>query len=436
MTGNKFMRDPIVLGMMSLCLIGFGGFFMWGFIAKLAEGVAASGQIIVEDNRKVVQHLEGGIIEKIHVVEGDLVERGDVLIELDETAARTQRDEIAQEYAGLLARRIRLAALFDNSNADRASGSPDFTPVRKLALSDNAVRDIIGRQKGLFTQQLENLKSEIEVLEAQKTIQESRTASRAREIDSVQASLASASEELSLKRQLFSEKLARADEVSRVEREVSRLETEIVRLRSDMLESREAASEIEFRITQTRTARRERWSEELAETNREILAVEQRLDAAEDVFDRLLVVAPQDGEILNLKYTTLGGVITPGDPILEIVPPSRDYIAEVLVNPSDRDSIQPGFFVRARLTAYRSWQAPKLAGTVESISADANQNEQTGQSYYTARVRLDEESFDWQEMPALPGMPVEVFIESGRKRTFMDYMLEPIWASLERGLQM
>ena len=153
----KPMGDKLTRNMSIACLIGFGGFMIWGGLAPLEEGIAASGQVVVEDNRQVVQHLEGGLVRDIRVREGQIVQQGDVLVVLEKTAALSTRDQVIQEYAARAATVARLRAL--QSGARR----PDFSVLENIELGDIERANIIRRESELFDQQKNALKADIAV---------------------------------------------------------------------------------------------------------------------------------------------------------------------------------------------------------------------------------------------------------------------------------
>ena len=148
--------------------------------------------------------------------------------------------------------------------------------------------------------------------------------------------------------------------------------------------------------------------------------------------NRTTVYAPQSGEILNLAFANAGAVIRPGETILEIVPDNQDLIATAEVKPSDRDSVYEGLSVEARLSGLKAWDSPLLKGEVSDISADLKTSPDGRYSYYEAKVTIEKENLSQLEVPLTPGMPIEAFIFSGEKRTFVEYLLEPVNATMRK----
>lgn len=422
--------DRFLRGAKRICVLGLGGFMIWASFAPLEEGVAARGQIVVESNRQVIQHLEGGIIRELRVREGSKVRSGDPLVILEDTSTLAGRDLIVQEYAALAASAQRLAAL------QSGEAEPDFSVLAKITLGESERADILQRERALFTQQRQTLAADLAVLESRRAAALSTQSSRTGEIGIVSRSLAAAREELVIRRDMFAEQLARKDQVTAAEREAARLEAEIARLASDRDDAAATAVDLVAQIEQTRARFAEETGEALLKTRVELLSAEEKLRAAQDMLDRSTIKSPVDGEILNLRFATLGGVVRPGESIMEVIPAAGGLTASVKIRPADRASVFDGQVVRTQLSAYRSWRAPRLSGKVVGVSADLKSDPDTSTVYYDARIAVpDRELARLKGLEALPGMPIDVFIYSGRKRTLLDYVLEPLGESFFRGMR-
>ncbi|MCI5046062.1 MAG: HlyD family type I secretion periplasmic adaptor subunit [Aquisalinus sp.] len=428
---NKFFlsfRDWPTFWASAACLFFIGGFVLWSALAPLAEGVTASGQIVVEDNRKVVQHLEGGIIRVLHVREGDLVEEGDVLVELGQVASLARRDEVAKELAVELASIERLTSLLDDNEV------PDFSVLDDLPIDEATRTEIIARQQRLFDQTVSSLDSEVSVLTARRSTQRSRERDLTSQIAAVGRSLRLAQEDLTRRLSFLDQKWETIDRVQASEREVASLEAELSALRASQNEARETALEIDEEIKSAVATAQARYSGELLEARRNAEIAEEKLGASQDVLARTIITAPRSGKVLNLAFTTLGGVVGSGEPIMEIVPDTSDLVAQVQINPTDRDAVQPGQSVKAQLSAYKMWVQPRIDGEVLSISADLKQIPETGVSYYEARILLDRSTLKTENnIDIIPGMPVEAFIANGQKSTFAEILFEPIFQVFDRG---
>ena len=426
------LSDKGIAWCVRACVVGFGGFLAWSLIAPLAEGVHASGTIVVQEDRKTVQHFEGGIIRELMVREGQSVAAGDTLLVLEPLQSETQRDEYAQELAVQTATIERLTAL--------RSGREDlgFTALRSIDL-DGSVRDEIeARQRALFVQQRAAHEAEVEVLLTRRASLEGRVRDLENQIRATGAALASGRDDLALRRELLAERLETVGTVAALEREVSRLEAELSRLRGARNEAASGIQETTDQIRQAEAALAERAGREIVEAQGRALAARERLRSTEDRLARTVVTAPVGGEVLNLAFATVGGVVRAGEPIMEIVPQTGELIANLRLAPMDRDAVVPGQEVKAQLTAYKGFvRSASLGGEVLGVSADLLEDPATAIPYYEARVRLDTSEIDpGDRIVIIPGMPVDAFIASGRSRTFMSMMVDPITETIERGSQM
>ena len=423
-------NDKTVRHMALACLIGFGGFLGWSSLAPLEEGVAASGQVVVEDNRQLVQHLEGGIVAEIHVRDGQIVEAGQTLLVLQKTASLANRDQIIQEFAALAASVERLKALTENAS------ELDLSVLDTLELGEQERQDIASREQGLFAQQRATLKADIAVLNAR--IRSSRDVQKARngQIEIATRALTAAEAEQTVIQSMFAQQLARQDQVTSAQRLVASLEGDIARLQSEHSEQATHILDLEAQIAQTLVRDAQSHAADLLEVSSQLLTAQEQLNAAQDILDRSEIVAPVGGEVLNLSFSTVGGVVGSGETILEIVPPIETVTAAVQISPADRAAISAGQSVRTQFSAYRGWQAPRLEGEVIAISADLKTDPVSSAVYYEARIRVPESEMQrTTDVDIRPGMPVDVFIYAGRSRTLLDYLLEPLSESVFRGLR-
>ena len=423
-------RDPVVRRMALACLFGFGGFIAWSAVAPLEEGVAASGQIVVEDNRQKVQHLEGGIVSELRVREGEHVRAGDVLVVLQRTASLASRDQVVQEYGALAASVARLRALQDGASA------PDFARLDTLDLGELERAEIVRRETSLFREQGSALAAEIAVLDARIRSAQQLRGARMGQIAISARALSAAEAELELTRGMVAQQLARREQLTGAERLVAQLQGDIAALRSEADDARTREADLRAQIGQVRASAARDIATDLLETSAELLAAEERLNAAQDVLDRAVITAPVSGEVLNMTASTIGGVIAPGEAMMEIVPPIAEVTASVKIAAPDRSAVFEGQRVRTQFTSYRGWQAPRLIGEVIDISADLKTDAATNVSYYEARIRVSQDELARTTgVDVRPGLPVDAFIFSGRARTLGDYLLEPLGESLFRGLR-
>lgn len=422
-------KDGMVRRMALACFLGLGGFIAWGGFVPLEEGVAATGLVVVESDRQVIQHLEGGIIKEIAVNDGDWAEAGDVLVVLEETVSLASRDQVIQEYAALAATVERLQSLQDGK-------SPDFAFLNDLEIGNAERADIISREQNQFDQQKSASSADIAVLVARRDAARKIQDSRDDQIEIAERSLVTANEELKVVETARDRQLATVNQVTQAQRLVANLEGDIARLTSERSEARSNELDLEAQIRQTRARTGQDLSTDLLQAKTELQSVEERLSAAQDVLNRSVIVAPVSGEVLNMQFSTIGGVVQPGQTLMEIVPDLGEVTASIQILPNDRASVREGQIVRTQITAYQGFNAPTLEGKVVDVSADLKTDPVTSAVYYEARIRVPaSELLKAGEAEIIPGMPVSAFIYSGQSRTMLDYLFAPIIESMFRGLR-
>ena len=290
-----------------ICLIGLGGFLVWGAAVPLAEGVSAAGKVVVDGDRKTVQHLEGGIIEEILVREGEIVNKGDKIVVLKNTASLANRDQVIQEYASLTASVERLQVLLANE------GRPKFETLSSLELGPQEMNDIIERELELFDQQKSAANADLAVLQARRNAAQRTQKSLKKQIVIERKSLVVASEEEAVISAMFKKQLARRDQLSRAERQKIDLEASIARLQADLETAAATERDLTAQIAQGKAQFSQDISSTLLETRAQLLASQERLNATQDVLDRAIITAPVTGEVLNMQFATVGGVVRPGE---------------------------------------------------------------------------------------------------------------------------
>ncbi|EGF91072.1 protease secretion protein prtE [Asticcacaulis biprosthecium C19] len=410
-----------------ICLGALGLLIVWGFLAPLAEGVVASGNLSVDNNRKAVQHLEGGIVRAVAVREGSTVKEGDVILELDDINARAQRDQAAQDVAALLLAQARLESFL--------AGQPQirFVDVTALRLDPGVEADLRRHQQDVFVQQTRWLSASAGLIRSRQGAVLSNSASKAAQIAAMEDGLAAARSELTLAESLLEKRLVRLDHVQGLRQRVAAQEADLARLKAEKTQGGVDAAVYDMELAESRAMVFRDASNELVKVKTDLLSTQERLAAAEGVFARSLVRAPRSGTVLNLAATTVGGVVQPGETLMEIVPDNEKLIATVRVTPNDRDSIYEGQDVKVQITAFQSWLTPRLSGKLMGVSADLKTVKETGASYYEARIILNGEDVKQKGLRIRAGMPVEAFISSGQTRTAFDYLFEPLLQVLRRG---
>lgn len=421
-------RGTIIAGI-SILTVFFGGLGTWAALAPLDSAVIAPGVFKVEGNRKTVKHLDGGIVAKLLVKEGDRVEKGQLLIRLDETDARARIDIFSGQYDSLKALESRLLAERDGLDTIRF---PDFLLDRG---GDDNVAEILAGQINVFETRRASLAGQIAVL--RQRIAQLRTEiggfqtqkrSQDRQLELIR-------EELAGTRQLYEKGWSPKFRVLALERKAASLEGESGKLSADIARTRQAIGETKLQIAQLQKERLAEATTELRDVQTRLGEVEPRLRWAEEMLSRTELVAPEAGYVLGLTAFTVGGVIAPGERVLDIVPADNTLIIEARIQPSDIDDVYAGMSAEVQLTAYKSRVVPTVEGVVTKVSADRFTDERSGDAYYLVYVEVDPDSLASSHNISLyPGMPAQVMIATGA-RTALDYLLSPLTSSFDRAFR-
>jgi HlyD family type I secretion membrane fusion protein len=421
-TPAAMVRGPARLGVWVIGLF-VAVFFGWGAVAPLAGGAFAPGTIAPDGSVRTVQHLEGGIVGEFFVKEGDRVEAGAPLLALEKVAGEATVTALMDRRRARLAESARLEAEL------MGQYSIDF-PAELL--SDPAAAPAIEAEHRIFiarTAMLSSKRSELE--QGIRQLEE--------QINGFEAQVASAEEQLRLIRQEIADKKTLLDQGLTPKAEFLRLkrgEAEILGFRG---QNKAAIAQARQQIGQTRiellgldAERMQEVSLRAGEIRTELSDIEQTLAAQRDVLKRTVIDAPVAGVVNNLRIKTKGGVVMPGEPILDIVPTEEKLVINVQIKPDDIDVVEAGMTALVHLTALSGRTTPRLAGQVTSVSAERIIDERTGQAHFTARVEVERHALKAIGDPKLSvGMPAEVVIVS-KERTMMNYLLQPLTDALRR----
>ncbi|MAL95574.1 MAG: hemolysin secretion protein D [Haliea sp.] len=409
-----------------IVLVTFGLFGGWAALAPLDSAALAPGVVTVEEARKTIQHPEGGIVQTIHVSEGARVAAGDPLISLDATQWQAERSLLRGQYASLLAEEARLQAerqqleriVYPEPLRGREDRRAQSAMTSQEALFQ-ARRDAHAGERAVLEQRIEQLQAQIAGIEA---VRESNL-----------SLLQSFDRELADLRRLQEQGYTGKQRITELERERSQLIGENAEALSRMSGNQIRIGETRLEIIQLERHRQSQIADELETVQARLYDVEERLRVIEDRVERAVIRAPVAGLILGLQVTTVGGVISAGTPLLDIVPDSRRLIVEAEVSPVDIDRVQAGVDARIRFTAFKAATTLVAEGTVETLSADRLLRED-GSPYYLARVAVELESLSAHDRGRLvPGMPADVLITTG-ERTLLQYLLQPARNVMARAL--
>ncbi|EPM4280959.1 HlyD family type I secretion periplasmic adaptor subunit [Vibrio alginolyticus] len=417
-------RKPILLGVVTLSVF-LGGLGYWAATAKLESAAIAYGDLSVLTKRQEIQHLEGGIIEKLYVQEGDLVEKGQLLIQLSKRQAMAKLDSLSGRFIHTLAKENRLSAELDELPtivwSDDLESIPRVDIVQEAQLVQNKIFEARKRffdsKLSIIEQSISGANLELENLQQTKVIETERLNFIAEEIDSNQA----------LVQKGFSGKST----LLQLKRLAAQVRSTLSQLDRQSLTVRKRLDENLAQIEELKLERLNEIVEELRNTKTEIVAIREEYRSAQDIVARTTINAPISGRVVNMQVFTEKGVIGSGETLLELVPQDDKLLVEARVNPQDIDLVNPGQQAHVRLTALNARTLAPLDGTVLTISAD-KLSQENQEDFYLARIAISPEDVTKHRLTS--GMNAEVLILS-EPRTPLSYLIKPITESMNRAFR-
>ena len=408
-----------------VALFGFGG--IWASTAPIDGAALAPGFVTVRSYSKVVQHLEGGIINDIFVENGQRVEQGQPILALDRTQSLASLEIANSEFVALRALEVRLIA--ERDVLETAEYPDEFLALGNRAEVETeaqieifeARRSAIEGSIEVLEQRIEQLRSQIVGLRALKDSKDELANSYQEELEDIRA--------------LLDQGFADKNRLRGLERNVASFRGEAAELLASISSTEVQIGETRLQIIQQQREFQNNVVTELSGVQTNVSAAIERVTALEDVVSRTVVRAPESGLINGLQVHTVGGVIGPGMRIVDIVPQEEELIIEAQVSPIDIDRVEVGQHTTIRFSSFGMGTVPTIYGEVINISADSMVDESNGAYYYLARVEVAPDSLEsLGELVLMPGMPAEVFVATG-ERTFLEYLMKPFSNAMARGLR-
>jgi HlyD family type I secretion membrane fusion protein len=425
----SFRTGPYVLAGALIIFAMFGALGTWSALTPLSGAVIAPGVVTVYSKRKTIQHLEGGIVAQILVRDGDHVDHGQLLIRLADTRARANLAVLNSRLDVLRARDARLKA--ERNRRFRI----EFPEILLARREEPGITQILGSEAELFSARQNALEGEIKILEQRIAQLDQQILGLGAQQQANEAQISLIEEELRGLRELYEKGYVSKTRILELERRQQELKGERGRSIAEMARAREGVGEAELQIIQVRNRFREDVATELHEVQSDMLDLQERYVAAADELQRLEVRAPQSGIVVGLDVHTVGAVISPGQPILDIVPHEDELIIEAQVAPRDIDKVSIGLEAVVRLSAFDLRSTPELLGTVFATSADRLIEDASREPYYLVGARIpDSELQKLRDFELVPGMPAEVFITTG-ERTALSYLIKPLADGLARAFR-
>ena len=412
-------RGPVLFGA-AVVILTFGVAGGWASIAPLDSAVVAPGVVAVENNRRTVQHLEGGIISEILVSDGERVEEGSILFRLDTTRAQASENVERQHLYAARVVEARLSA--ERQDLPKMIIPEDILEQKHLPFVAQAIQD----QTAQFNERKTSIEGQVEILEAKIEQSQTRIDGLRQELRSTEEQIGFINSELEGVRKLFDKGLVSSARLNSLERERARLEGVIGRTTAEISGAEASIGEAKLHITQLRQERLEKAAEQISEVRGTINELRERLTVSSDVLRRTAILAPRSGKVIGLKVFTVGQVIRPGDTLLEIVPEDEGLVINSRISPLDIDRLAPGMYTQVRFPAFKAKEVPTIFGKIKEISPDRLVDEATHQPYFLAQVVVPEKDIPVNLRGKItPGMQGDVVVPTG-ERTALEYLIEPL----------
>lgn len=407
-------------------------FLGWAAFMPLDAGVNANGTIAVLGNRQTVQHKDGGVITAIHVREGQHVQAGQVLVELSAPELRASERALTSDYLTLLAQRSRLLA--------ERSGLRDFAPPPEFAT-------LSAEDRPIAEQVMQLQRAEMRARSGAIVAQQSVLGQRAGQLVEQQSGYTQQRAQLIEQQRLIGEELdglrkiaekgfASMNRVRELERQQAELKGQQAAMEAEYARAGEGIGETKMQSLTVSRDRLEQIESDLKDTQSKISETLPKLVATREQLQHSLVRAPATGQVVGLTVFTVGGVVEPGQKLMDIVPDGRELVIQAQLNPSDADDAYPGQRAQIRFVTVHNRSLPLFTGRVRTVSADSFTDEKSGRSYFRAEIVVPEAELNRVRAvlgrgELRPGLPVAAVL-TVRKRTALDYLLEPLTGALWR----
>jgi len=400
-------------------IILFGGLLAWSVLAPFEGAVLASGSVSVESNQQAIQHLEGGIVSKINVDEGDRVEEGQTLIVLDSTSTQARLASLEARLFELIGRETRLLAERENKK------EMSLLSKYEVFADTPSLQSVLAAQRELLSARATSRATQVSLLRQTILQLERRASGLENEIIANERQSALIQEEVVALEVLLERGLSPRPRVLALKRDRARLDGEREALVAEVATTRIRVGEAQIEINQLTEGFREDVLTELREVQTQIAELSEQRVSAVDQSKRVDIVAPRAGRVLGVTTHTVGGVIPAGTPVMFIVPENDVLVASVRIAPTDIDKVEAGDEATLRFSAFNANTTPEVKGVVAKVSADALQDETTGAFFYEAIIEIPQDRVDDKEFQLLPGMPVDAQVKT-ESRTVISYLLKPL----------
>jgi HlyD family type I secretion membrane fusion protein len=404
----------------AIILITFGVLGGWAAFVPLSSAVIGHGTLTVESNRQTIQHYEGGIVRQIFVHEGDHVRTGQVLFDLSPVQADASLESARNQLFSLLAKADRLAAERDG----RASVT--FSPEVRAQSGDPIIAQAMADETRQFQERRGTINDEVAVLRTRISEFQTEIGGIDEQRASMQQQVGLLDEELVGLNTLYQKNLVPKPRLLELERDRAQLQGQIGGSVAEKAKTEKSIGETQLQINQLHQQVAQDVSKDMSDVQTQSADIRQRFAVAQDAEKRISIVSPMEGVIQNLKVFTVGGVVRPGDPLVDVAPDKGNLIVEARFSPNDIDSVNRGQSVQIRFSTFHSRTIPVITGTIRTVSQDRLTDDATHMPYYLAIVDVPESILPAQLRGKLrAGLPVEIVAPTG-SRTALQYILGPL----------
>ncbi|MDD1781214.1 HlyD family type I secretion periplasmic adaptor subunit [Enterovibrio sp. ZSDZ35] len=412
---------------------------VWAAFAELDKVTVGQGKVIPSSQLQVVQNLEGGLVKELLIREGDVVDKGQQLLLIDDTMFRSDFRERLQELTSLQGDAVKLQALIESVVV---SPEADWQNAVTLQRNDlvfdeefvNDHRNVVSRQRDEYREKLNNLDNQLSVTAQQIRQKEQELIEVKARVQNLKQSYNFAREEYSITKPLADEGVVPQIDLLKLQRQVNDTKRELSSAELSLPSINSSLREVVFKHIDVALKFRGEQQERLNDVEDKLLAMTETRVTLEDRVERTVVVSPVDGTIKKLHVNTVGGVIQPGMDLVEIVPSEDNLLIEAKIAPQDIAFLRPGLTAIVKFSAYDFTVYGGLDGILETISADTIQDEE-GNSFYLVKIRTASNNLgDGKDLPIIPGMTASADIITG-KRSVLDYLLKPILQAQKSALR-
>jgi len=411
---TRIVRKGMFVG-----LVIVGGFFLWASLAPLSGAVIAEGKVNVATNRKTIQHLEGGIVKEIMVRDGDMVKAGQPLIVLEDTRNSAELNILLDQRDALMTKEARLLA--------EKTLAPKVTFPETLLQSITQKRqEVINKENAIFLSKRKILNDQLALMQTELEHSRQAVASYQAQVDAIAENINYRREQVEMREGLMQKNFVGKADVLNYRQALTEKKEQLAEKSADLNNTKARVADLSLRMVDVKNQYIQQADADLKDVDGQLQEVLERLRPAEDSMLRRTVKAPIDGQVIALKVTTLGGVVSPGQALMDIVPVSGDLVVEVNVRNLDIDTVYNDQEAEVQLNAYNQRTTPMVSGKVIYVARDAIEDPQTRILTYPAHIMINQDSLKNLEHVKLePGMPVTAFIKT-HERTMLEYLVSPI----------